>query len=104
MKEKKYWQKLWETAPTKQFTEYSALSSDKLREDGYVVTDDWARAMYLLQKYSGGGYLSAALGITSFWRIIQCRHNIPYGEQIGNIFFGELLYTFRYNRDIPTLL
>ena len=104
MKTKKEWLKLWENAPISQFINFSALDAGELKKDGLKVTDDWARAMYLFQVYSGGGYASAFLGITSFWRALRCRYNVPYGEKIGNLFFEEQLYTFHHNRDIPTLL
>lgn len=39
-----------------------------------------------------------------FWRALRCRYNVPYGEEIGNMFYRKQLYTFLHNRDIPTLL
>ena len=104
MKTKKEWLKLWDNAPIGQFINFSALDANELIKDGFSVTDDWARAMYLFQVYSGGGYASAYLGITGFWRALRCRYNVPYGDQIGNLFFEEQLYTFHHNRDVPTLL
>jgi len=104
MKSKKEWLNLWENAPINKFINYPAMDVDELREKGVVVTDDWARTLYLLQEYSGGGYISAALKITFFWRALKCRYNIPYAEEIGNLFFEEQLVTFGHNRDVPTLL
>jgi len=104
MKSKKEWEKLWDTAPVNKFLKFGALDAEELRREGVPVTVDWARCMYLLEKYSGGGYLSAAVHVTSFWRAVRCRWNIPYGEEIGNLFFDQLLYTFHGNRDVQTLL
>ena len=95
---------LWDNAPINNFLNFSALNRSELLNTGVVVTEDWARALYLFERYSGGGYLSAAAGVTCIWRFFNGRYNVPYGNQIGNLFYLELLYTYQGNRDVPSLL
>lgn len=97
-------QDMWHNAPIKQFLECSTLEAEELKQDGLEVTEDWARAMYLLQEYSGGGYLTALTHTSFFHRFIKGRFNVPYGNQVAQIFFEEQLYTFHYDRNIETLL
>jgi hypothetical protein len=104
MKNKQELLNLWDKAPIQKFLNFSALDSIQLRQDGCTITDDWARALYLFEVYSGGGYITSFLGASRIWRFAQGRFNIPYAEQIAAIFFKEQLYTFHHNRDVPTLL
>lgn len=95
---------LWDNAPIQKFLDFSQLNAPDLKVDGLSVTEDWARALYLFEKYSGGGYMTSMIGVSRLWRFAQGRFNIPYSEQIAGIFTSELLYTHHHNRDVQTLL
>ncbi len=95
---------LWNNAPIKKFLDYHPLEADTSREDGVVLTDDWARVMYLLQEYSGGGYWSATLGIMAFWRALGCRCNVPYGNEIGKLLRDQQIYNYNNSRNVPAIL
>lgn len=95
---------LWNNAPIKKFLDYHPKEVDTSRADGVVLTEDWARVMYLLQEYSGGGYWSATLGIMAFWRALGCRCNVPYGNEIGNLLRDQQMYNYNTSRNVPALL
>lgn len=101
---KQQWEDYWESAPVNKFLNYSKLNIEGLKLDGVEVTDEWARALYLLEIYTGGGYLTSSLHMSGFWRIINNRFNVPYAEELAILLFEEQLYTYHGERTVNMLM